>query len=204
MNREQYIIDKYKINISKKPPYYIKISRWKHLPYLLNELEIKTGAEVGVEQCKYSECLLSKIPDLKLHCIDCWETYKDYREKKQGKYEEYYKKAVEKTKPFGDRAVLVKKYSMDAVKDFEDESLDFVYIDANHEFQQVTNDIAEWSKMVKKGGIIAGHDFTRLVNEYERIDVKDVVQAWTYSKGIKVWFVTDEGDRMPSWFWIKK
>lgn len=202
MNREQYIIDKYKIDTSKKAPYYVKISRWKQLPYLLAEMDIKVGAEIGTEQGAYADCLLTKIPSLKLYCIDCWESYPEYRENMQAKIDVYEQKT--RNRLAGKNCEIIKKYSMDAVNDFDDNSLDFVYIDGNHEFQQVTNDIAEWSKKVKVGGIIAGHDFTRGANARERIDVKDVVQAWTYSKGIKVWFVTDEGDRMPSWFWIKK
>lgn len=204
MDRQKFLIEKFSIDTTRKPPYTIKSSRWKQLPYILKEMDIRIGAEVGVEQGRYSECLLRKIPELKLFCIDCWETYKGYREEKAHKYPGYYKKALEKLGPYGERAVMIKKYSMEAVKEFEDESLDFVYIDANHDFQNATNDIAEWSKKVKKGGIIAGHDFWRGDVKYERIDVKDVVQAWTYANGIKVWFITQEGDRCPSWFWIKQ
>lgn len=91
---------------------------------------------------------------------------------------------------------------MDAVQEFDNESLDFVYIDANHEFQAVTNDIAEWSKKVRVGGIVSGHDFTR----YKRkpvCHVKSVVSGWAYSHHIKPWFVA-KGQRGPSWFWVKQ
>jgi glycosyltransferase involved in cell wall biosynthesis len=48
---------------------------------------------------------------------------------------------------------------MQAVTDFADESLDFVYIDGNHQLKYVVEDIVEWTKKIKKGGIIAGHDY---------------------------------------------
>ena len=93
---------------------------------------------------------------------------------------------------------------MDALKFFEDDSLDFVFIDGNHEFQQATNDIAEWSKKVRKGGIVSGHDFIRMKGLiHEQIHTKDVVQGWAYAKHIKPWFIF-VGDRCPSWFWIKE
>lgn len=203
MNREQYLIWRFGIDTSKKAPYFVKLSRWKELPYLLADMECVEGVEVGTEGGKFAECLLRKIPQLKLHCVDCWEGYEGYRANMQSQQAEYYQKAIQRLAPYSDRCVLIKKYSMDALSSFEDESLDFVYIDGNHDFVNVTKDIDGWTKKVKKGGIIAGHDFTRNDVGYEKTQVKDVVQAWTYANGIKTWFVTKEGDRSPSWFWVK-
>ncbi len=53
---------------------------------------------------------------------------------------------------------------------FDDETLDFVFIDASHVYDEVTRDISCWYPKVKKGGIIAGHDFI------SRFDVPDAVQ----------------------------
>lgn len=55
---------------------------------------------------------------------------------------------------------FIRKTSIEAVKDFSDESLDFVYIDANHSYQSVLDDINAWYYKVKKNGVLAGHDFT--------------------------------------------
>lgn len=201
MDREQFLIDRFKIDTSKKAPYFIKLSRWKQLPYLMAEMGLLIGAEIGVEQGRFSDCLLRKIPGLKLYCIDCWEAYSEYREEMQPKIDGYYQKTIERLQ--GKNCEIIKKYSTDAVKDFEDESLDFVYLDGNHEFQQVTNDIAEWSKKVKKGGLVMGHDYTHNNVGYERTDVDFVVNGWTKAHDIKTWFVSDEGDRCPSWWWVK-
>lgn len=46
---------------------------------------------------------------------------------------------------------------MAAAPDFKPESLDFVYIDGDHKFKYVAEDISEW--FWKKGGMIAGHDY---------------------------------------------
>ena len=57
---------------------------------------------------------------------------------------------------------------------------------------------------IRKGGIISGHDFVRMKGlKHERIDVKDVVQAYMYSQDIKPWFIF-VGDRCPSWFYVKE
>jgi len=101
---------------------------------------------------------------------------------------------------------------MDAVKDFKNESIDFVYIDGNHGFKFVTEDICEWSKKVRKGGVIAGHDYiysadTRIHHQ----DVKHVVDAYTRACRLR-WYVLGSEDKLPgekrdrsrSWFWIKQ
>jgi hypothetical protein len=49
----------------------------------------------------------------------------------------------------------------EALSLFEDESLDMVYIDGNHQYEAVKNDIQKWLPKIKKSGYIAGHDWTR-------------------------------------------
>ncbi|MDD3896450.1 MAG: class I SAM-dependent methyltransferase [Candidatus Peribacteraceae bacterium] len=53
----------------------------------------------------------------------------------------------------------VKKRSEEAARFFEDESLDFVYIDALHDYQSVKDDIHYWLPKIKKGCFIGGHDY---------------------------------------------
>lgn len=53
----------------------------------------------------------------------------------------------------------VRSYSVTASRQYQDESLDVVYIDAGHSYEQVLADIYAWYPKVKPGGIIAGHDF---------------------------------------------
>lgn len=53
----------------------------------------------------------------------------------------------------------VKKISKDACNDFGDGFFDFVYIDAMHDYDSVTNDIKYWISKIKSGGFIGGHDY---------------------------------------------
>jgi len=55
-----------------------------------------------------------------------------------------YVEAVKRLEPYN--CVLIKKYSMDAVKDFADGSLDFIYIDGNHNYPHVVEDLCFWAK----------------------------------------------------------
>ena len=92
---------------------------------------------------------------------------------------------------------------MDVVKNFADESLDFVYIDAAHDYKSVKDDIGEWDKKVRKGGIVAGHDY---LNKLHGTDygVKRAVDEWVKGNKIKHLFILEENrKKSPSWFYVK-
>lgn len=53
-----------------------------------------------------------------------------------------------------------KTSSLEYVKNVEDNSIDFIYIDGNHQYSSVKEDILSWLPKIKKGGIISGHDYS--------------------------------------------
>jgi len=55
--------------------------------------------------------------------------------------------------------VKIKKKSIDASADFEDGSLDAVYIDGDRRYESVIQDLTLWLPKIKKGGFISGHDY---------------------------------------------
>jgi SAM-dependent methyltransferase len=57
--------------------------------------------------------------------------------------------------PFG----IIAKPSVDAARDIDDESLDAVFIDGSHDYESVRDDLLAWIPKVKRGGILAGHDY---------------------------------------------
>lgn len=167
-----------------------------NLAEMFNKFGFKIGAEIGVERGVFSKAICSRIPGLKLYCIDPWLYTKGYKEHvPQERLDGFYDLAKFRLEPFD--ATLIKSTSMNAVKDIPDESLDFVYIDGNHEFNYVMEDLISWSRKVKKGGIVAGHDYYR----FRKAGVIEAVDIYTKMNGIIEWFITDE--RTPSFFWIK-
>jgi predicted O-methyltransferase YrrM len=198
MNPNKHIIDKFKL--SGDLPYVIKGSRWHELPIIFNELGYKVGVEVGVELGRFARCLARKVPDLKLYGIDPWMTYD--RQFTVHDPEEFYQACVKDCAPYN--IELIRKFSMDAVKDFADESLDFVYIDGNHDFAHVTEDLNAWSKKVRKGGIISGHDY--VFEPRMGAHAGYVVKDWTTIYKIKPWYIIDEstkkGGGRPTWLWV--
>jgi len=206
METVEYICRKYNIDLNKNSPFEIPCGRWGELPKLFKDLDFKIGAEIGVLKGEWSENLFKFIPNLKMFCIDKWLRYPGptmWRQERLDRYEKEARRRLE-----NHNCKIIKKWSMDAVKDFKNGSLDFIYIDANHTFQFVTNDIAEWSKKVRKGGIISGHDFyTKKIGHNLIVHVEDVVRAWTYLYDIHPWFVLRDNDltsKSVSWMWIKE
>lgn len=212
LNRVEYILEKFNLSFDRRTPMPLYIANYgrDNLPSLINELEVKVGAEIGVETGIFSEKLLKENPNLKLYSIDPWKAYKDYSDHLvQEEIDGFYNEAVARLAPY-ENSEIIRKFSLDAARDFADNSLDFVYIDSNHNFQSITNDICEWLKKVKPGGIIGGHDFMG-GKEWMGIHVKHVIIAYTAAYKIRPWFVLGTEHRMPgqirdksrSWFWIK-
>lgn len=199
MEATRYIISKYDVDVNQRVPIPLNITRYD-LPSLYAELGYGVGAEIGVEKGAYSEIICKA--GFRLYAIDAWTTYPGYREHvSQQKLDRFYEETRERLLPYD--CQLIRGFSMDVLKLFQDEQLDFVYIDAAHDFQSVTNDIAEWTKKVRVGGIISGHDYSRNKKKDYLCQVKDAVQGWSYANRITPWFITRGDRRSPSWFWVK-
>lgn len=179
------------------------------LPAFFLEMGYKVGAEIGTSAGVYAETICKA--GLKLYAIDPWLTYDDYySDKFQPRMDRVYEEAKARLAPYD--CTFLKKTSMEAVNDFADESLDFVYIDGNHDFKYVTEDIFEWSKKIRKGGAICGHDyFYAAERPFDNIHVKYVVDAYTKAFKINPWYVLgrkakiagEVRDNFRSFMWIK-
>lgn len=201
-----YITKKWELDVRSDMPVHIPNSNRVDLAKLFKELDYFTGAEIGTARGSYAITLSINNPKCKLYCVDAWSTYdglNDYTD--QDKLDEYFKAARHRLKPY-QRVEIINKLSMDAVKQFDDESLDFVYIDANHEFPYVAEDIFYWSKKVRPGGIVSGHDYLIEQRNDGMVQVKEVVHAYTEAFNIKPWFIVDVCtlNRAGSFFWVKQ
>lgn len=164
------------------------------LAQLLGEMGYNKGAEIGVRRGRFSMYLCRCNPELELTSIDPWAAYdRHYTEARQNAI---YNEAIANFREYPNIKVL-RKSSMDALKHFEDESLDFVYIDGNHQFDHVCPDIIYWSKKVRSGGIIGCHDYYG----FGWAGVMEAVNAYTRCHHIDPWYCTKELE--PTAFWVK-
>lgn len=162
----------------------------------------KYGVEVGTDHGKYAQQILSGIPNLRLSCIDPWIAYTEGDNvHTQEEMNQIYNEALERTKNFN--CVLLRETSMEAVSRFGDNSLDFVFIDGNHSYEFVKEDIREWTKKVKPGGVVAGHDYKiDPVNEY---GVIEAVNEYVDENNIAPLFIMHKGGKLVDcWMFFKQ
>ncbi len=153
------------------------MKRWDVLIKLLLPRAHARGAEIGVQAGRTTGRLLTKLPGLeRLYCVDLWELYPDYKKDQVRPGDEWPSQALldkdrEKFRrmvvPFAMKVLTFKMESTVAAKYVGDGSLDFVFIDANHLYEYVKADIAAWAPKVKRGGLIAGHDYSYPTVAYE-------------------------------------
>jgi predicted O-methyltransferase YrrM len=154
------------------------------------------GAEIGVADGRYSLTLCEAIPNLELLCVDPWRAYAgNNRGGPQSQHDGNLERAKHRLAPYNVR--LQRGLSMDVVGDVPLDSLDFVFIDGHHSYEYVRDDLREWSKRVRSGGTVSGHDFY----EFKWAGVVEAVVEYTTAHGITDWSICDE--REPSFFWVK-
>ena len=119
------------------------------------------GVEVGTFKGSFSKQIMNNWTGT-LYMVDVWRPLESGYDdaSNHGRYDGgVYTDAMGNIKGFEDRAIMVRANSEIASDMFNDESLDFVYIDANHAYDYVVRDIELWFPKVKKGGYLCGHDY---------------------------------------------
>lgn len=119
--------------------------------------------------------------NIKFDCVDIWEKSEEYSE------ENLYEQFLTNIKPVKHIINPIKMKSVDASKLYEDNSLDFVFIDACHFYECVKEDLEAWYPKVKLNGIIAGHDFH---SENIRKAVEEQFTQFYFSEQQDIWLKT--------------
>jgi hypothetical protein len=92
-------------------------------------------------------------------CVDTWAGCDFTKDLKSIKEKTLYDEFLTNIEPLNGLIIPVKSTSLEAAKLVADESLDFCFIDASHDYDNVIADIHAWFPKVKQGGVIAGHDY---------------------------------------------
>ena len=133
-------------------------------PLMIDKLNLKIGVEIGVDKGGFSQHIMNKSDMRKYYCIDTWQDnfgsdFKpNYFDPDGGAR---FKEAKTTLTPYikEERLMMIVNTGLNASKYFGSESIDFCYIDGDHSFDGIYNDIMAWTPKVKVGGIIAGHDY---------------------------------------------
>lgn len=133
--------------------------------------------EVGSWKGKSSFCMGSLIKEcnknIKFYCVDIWKSSSGYEQDADAINDSLFDVFKKNTEIVKDYIFPMQMTSLEASKKFDDNSLDFIFIDAAHDYENVKNDINIWYPKLKNGGTLAGHDYhptldgvVRAVNEW--------------------------------------
>ena len=174
---------------------------------VFNQMGFKVGCEVGVWQGDNAVAMLQSIPNLKLYLVDPYANYPLIRKPRgEDRIAHAKGRAIRHTAQY-DR-VFIEKMSEDAAKEIPDDSLDFVYIDGEHTYDFVLLDIILWSRKVRRGGVVSGHDYYS--DRRHKIGVREAVDDYVKFHGLELHLteakcepIPKHGRNFPSWYWVK-
>ncbi|MFK7788656.1 MAG: glycosyltransferase [Phycisphaeraceae bacterium] len=130
-------------------------------PERVCKLGLRIGVEVGVAFGGHARAILEQRGVDKLYGVDSYQHRDDYDDPMnlpQAVFDRLAKRVVDRLSIFQDRFEQIREDSVTASRRFEDGSLDFVYLDADHSEAGLIADLCAWFPKVREGGIIAGHD----------------------------------------------
>jgi hypothetical protein len=162
------------------------------LPALLNRRGLMgTGVEVGVKRGAFSETLLRAWQGRTLISVDSWleapqREYLDISNVSQAEHDRFYEETVARLARFGDRSAIWRTTSAEAAVRIESQTLDFVYLDARHDYRSVKEDLGHWLDKLRPGGIFAGHDYLDGDRPQGSFGVKSAVDEFFAARGLSV------------------
>lgn len=178
----------------------------QELAKYFNELGFKIGAEVGVCRGLYSKTLCDSIPGLTLYGIDSWS---DEVGTHKGRNARSYQDTLNNLDSYikSGHYKIIRKTSMQALPYIPHKSLDFVFLDAGHDYQSVKDDVKGWTRKVRSGGIISGHDY--YVSKLGQVEVIPAVNEYVKLHNLQLNVIDwdkenpDKDSRQPCWWFVK-
>lgn len=144
------------------------------------------GAEIGVWEGRFSSDILDVVQPTDLHLIDPWEYMPEFsntgfgRQRNKDRMIQMYEMVTDKFKD-DNRVHVHRGTSEDILGGMDDDSLDWVYIDGNHNEPFISNDLNLAHAKVRPGGVISGDDY--YWNKEEGAPVKTAVDKFFKSLG---------------------
>lgn len=115
------------------------------------------GCEIGISSGTHVIRLLDTLNIKKMYMIDPYCEYTDGDGKVKNRWTRYFKMRKDLFR-YRNQTIVLRKTSDDAV-DFIKDPLDFVYIDGNHSYENVKNDINNYHKKLTTNGVLGGDDY---------------------------------------------
>ena len=171
------------------------------VPFVLNRGEIAAilnargltgeGAEIGVKHGQFCEYTLDHWRGRLLYAVDPWRefsraVYQDIDNVPDDEQEKNYQITARRLARFGERARILRMTSDEAARAIPDRSLDYVYLDARHDYESVREDIGLWYPKLRPGALFAGHDYFNGEIGGTAFGVKRAVDEFAAARGLRV------------------
>lgn len=159
-----------------------------------------TAVELGVQQGLFSDFLLTEWAGSCLISVDPWlesDDYDDIANVPQEMHEQRYEETLSRLAKHGERSKVWRQTAAEASAAVAAESLDFIYLDARHDYASVKEEILTWYGKLRPGGIIAGHDYLDGDLPEGEFGVKSAVDEFFAEKHLRIAHTFQ--DRWPSW-----
>jgi len=124
---------------------------------------VEVGSWLGKSVCYLAKCCKDNNSNNIIYAIDNWDGLdKNYMEEAKIRHNhnsifDIFKSNIEDC-GLSDIISPIVSNSWDGAKFFDDNSCDFIFIDADHEYESVLKDIVAWYPKLKTNGVLAGHD----------------------------------------------
>ncbi|MEM7267929.1 MAG: class I SAM-dependent methyltransferase [Pseudomonadota bacterium] len=151
-------------------------------------------AEIGVAQGAFSAKILSICAPDELVLIDPWDA--DIEAYSENSYTAIQRKMAAEIE--AGQVTLARGYSGQMVPNYADDYFDWVYVDGAHDYASVKEDLALCARVVKPGGVIAGHDYLRWVSGTDRYGVLEAVNEFMADTKSPMVFLTNQYDKHDS------
>ena len=159
--------------------------------------------EIGTYLGNNARSMLEHMNIEKLYIIDPYERYEQYTCYPDKDFEKVYHAAQKKLASYENKIVWIKKHSNSAINDIP--QADYIYIDGNHSYEYVLNDMQNYWPKIKNNGILAGHDIANkksVKKAYDQfltdIKIEKVVEVMKKESKIQTFETT------PDWWIIKQ
>jgi len=130
------------------------------MKYPDGSLFVEVGTFMGKSACYIAQEIKRKNKKIEFHVIDNFKDNENKQKLAGRDLFEIWCENMKKAEVF-DSINVFKLNSLDAVENYKDKSIDFLYLDADHSYEAVKSDIQKWLPKIKIGGTFAGDDFCK-------------------------------------------
>jgi cephalosporin hydroxylase len=151
---------------------------------------VEVGSWYGKSSCYMAVEILNSGKKIKFDCVDTWLGSEERLHKEDTNVQQntLFDRFLENIEPVKHIVTPIRMASVEAASTYQDQSLDFVFIDAAHDYKNVMADLTAWYPKVKAGKLMAGHDYNfktvkKAVDEFAGIhslEVRPDGHSWVF------------------------